>query len=56
MDDAVARQHIDLYVNQHSVDVGGQGARAIRELFERAAKAGIIPADHPAPFLEPAAA
>ena len=53
MDDAVARQHIDLYVNQHSVDVGEQGERAIRELFDRAARAGIIPADHPAPFLEP---
>ena len=55
MDDAVARQHIDLYVNQHSVDVGEQGERAIRELFERAAQAGNIPAAHPAPFLEPAA-
>jgi 1,4-dihydroxy-6-naphthoate synthase len=55
MDDAVAKQHIDLYVNQHSVDVGEQGERAIRELFDRAAKAGIIPADHPALFLEPAA-
>ncbi len=55
MDDAVARQHIDLYVNRHSVDVGEEGERAIRELFARAAAAGIIPAEHPAPFLEPAA-
>jgi 1,4-dihydroxy-6-naphthoate synthase len=53
MDDAVARQHIDLYVNRHSVDVGDEGERAIRELFQRAARAGIIPADGPAPFLEP---
>jgi 1,4-dihydroxy-6-naphthoate synthase len=56
MDDAVAKQHIDLYVNRHSVDVGDEGERAIRELFERAAQAGIIPADHPAPFLETVAA
>jgi 1,4-dihydroxy-6-naphthoate synthase len=54
MDDAVARQHIDLYVNPFSVDVGDPGERAIRELFQRAARAGIIPADYPAPFLEPA--
>jgi 1,4-dihydroxy-6-naphthoate synthase len=52
MDDTVAKQHIDLYVNPFSVDVGDQGERAIRELFDRAAQAGIIPADHPAPFLE----
>ena len=54
MDDDVARQHIALYVNPFSVDVGDPGERAIRELFERAARAGIIPADHPAPFLEAA--
>lgn len=54
MDDAVARQHIGLYVNRHSVDVGDEGERAIRELFHRAARGGIIPAGHPAPFLEPA--
>lgn len=56
MDDAIAAQHIGLYVNQHSVDVGDEGERAIRELFNRAARAGIIPADHPAPFLEPVTA
>ncbi|HEX6036677.1 1,4-dihydroxy-6-naphthoate synthase [Longimicrobium sp.] len=51
MDDAVTQQHIDLYVNEHSVDVGDQGERAIRELFARAAAVGIVPSDHPAPFL-----
>ncbi|HEX2209999.1 MAG TPA: 1,4-dihydroxy-6-naphthoate synthase [Longimicrobium sp.] len=56
MDDAIAAQHIGLYVNQHSVDVGDEGERAIRELFDRAARAGIIPADHPPPFLEPVTA
>ncbi len=52
MDDAVTQQHIDLYVNRFSVDVGDQGERAIRELFARAAAVGIVPADHPAPFLD----
>jgi 1,4-dihydroxy-6-naphthoate synthase len=51
MDDAVTQQHIDLYVNPFSVDVGDEGERAIRELFARAAAVGIVPADHPAPFL-----
>lgn len=50
MDDEVARRHIDLYVNDFSVDVGDEGARAVRELFARAAAAGIVPADHPPPF------
>ncbi len=56
MDDAVTQQHIDLYVNGFSVDVGDEGERAIRELFARAAAVGIVPADHPAPFLDPAPA
>lgn len=51
MDDAVTQQHIDLYVNEHSVDVADEGERAIRELFARAAAVGIVPSDHPAPFL-----
>jgi 1,4-dihydroxy-6-naphthoate synthase len=52
MDDAVTQQHIDLYVNRFSADVGDEGERAVRELFARAAAEGIVPADHPAPFLD----
>jgi 1,4-dihydroxy-6-naphthoate synthase len=52
MDDTVARQHIDLYVNRFSVDLGDEGAGAVRELFSRAAQAGILAADIPAPFLD----
>ncbi|HEU0016587.1 MAG TPA: 1,4-dihydroxy-6-naphthoate synthase [Longimicrobium sp.] len=52
MDDDVARQHIDLYVNRFSVDVGDEGERAVAELFARAAAAGIVPAGHPPPFLD----
>jgi 1,4-dihydroxy-6-naphthoate synthase len=51
MDDAVAQQHIDLYVNDFSVDVEADGERAIRELFRRAADAGLLADDYPAPFL-----
>jgi 1,4-dihydroxy-6-naphthoate synthase len=52
MDDAVTQQHIDLYVNQFSADVGFDGERAIRELFARARAAGVIADDVPSPFLD----
>jgi 1,4-dihydroxy-6-naphthoate synthase len=55
MDDEVARRHIALYVNAFSVDVGTEGEGAVRELFRRAAEVGIVPAEHPAPFLDPPA-
>ncbi|HKP77411.1 MAG TPA: MqnA/MqnD/SBP family protein, partial [Longimicrobiaceae bacterium] len=51
MDEAVQRQHIDLYVNRFTADVGEEGERAIHELFARARAAGIIADDVPAPFL-----
>ena len=37
MDPAVMRQHIDLYVNDFSVDIGEEGERAIEEVLRRAA-------------------
>ena len=43
MSEDVMYQHIDLYVNQYSVDLGAEGRRAIELLFERARAAGIIP-------------
>lgn len=42
MDEAVMRAHIDLYVNGYSEDIGDDGLAAIRELFDRAAAAGIL--------------
>jgi 1,4-dihydroxy-6-naphthoate synthase len=51
MDEAVQRQHIDLYVNRFTADLGDEGERAIHELFARARAAGIIAADVPSPFL-----
>ena len=41
MSEEVMRQHIDLYVNEYSVDLGPDGRRAVEVLFERAAAAGI---------------
>jgi 1,4-dihydroxy-6-naphthoate synthase len=43
MSEEVMYQHIDLYVNQYSVDLGEEGRRAVEMLFERAAAAGVIP-------------
>lgn len=43
MSDDVMRKHIALYVNQFSDDVGEEGLAAVRELFDRAHAARIIP-------------
>lgn len=43
MDDNVLQQHIDLYVNQHTLDYGPDGEAAIRYLLMRAESEGIIP-------------
>jgi 1,4-dihydroxy-6-naphthoate synthase len=42
MDEAVMYQHIDLYVNRYSVDLGADGRRAVELLFARAASAGVV--------------
>lgn len=42
MDETVMQKHIDLYVNKFSVELGTQGQNAVKTLFERARKAGII--------------
>jgi 1,4-dihydroxy-6-naphthoate synthase len=44
MSDDVMRQHIDLYVNQYSIDLGPDGRRAVDLLFERAAASAVIAA------------
>jgi len=43
MSEEVMYRHIDLYVNEYSVDLGPEGRRAVEILFERAGAAGIIP-------------
>lgn len=39
----VMRKHIALYVNEYSDDLGERGEAAVRELFKRAAQAGVSP-------------
>jgi 1,4-dihydroxy-6-naphthoate synthase len=43
MSEDVMYQHIDLYVNDYSVDLGREGRRAVEVLFERAKAVGVIP-------------
>jgi len=43
MNEEVMYQHIDLYVNEYSVDLGSEGRRAVDVLFDRARRAGILP-------------
>ncbi len=42
MDIAVVQQHIGLYVNDFSIDLGEKGKAAIRHLFDTAIKTGLI--------------
>jgi 1,4-dihydroxy-6-naphthoate synthase len=44
MSEEVMYQHIDLYVNEYSVELGASGKRAVELLFSRAAESGLIPA------------
>ena len=43
MSEDVMYQHIDLYVNEYSVDLGRDGRRAVEVLFDRAKTVGAIP-------------
>lgn len=44
--DDVLMQHVDLYVNDWTVDLGETGTLALQELSARARKAGIVRDDH----------
>ncbi len=43
LSDEVINKHIDLYVNDYSLDIGQDGEKAVKELLSRAEDAGIIP-------------
>ncbi len=43
MSDRVIRQHIELYVNEFSTDVGEEGQRAVETLIVKARKKGLLP-------------
>jgi 1,4-dihydroxy-6-naphthoate synthase len=51
MSEDVMYKHIDLYVNEYSIDLGAEGRRAVELLFERAAATGIIPSAASSLFL-----
>lgn len=42
MEDVVIQQHIKLYVNQYSLDLGIEGRKAVKYLFDSAIEKGII--------------
>ncbi len=43
MDESVMRSHIDLYVNEFSLDLGQEGMNAVRRLFAEAERRGVFP-------------
>ena len=43
MDETVMQKHIDLYVNDLTLDLGDEGTAAVRRLFAEAEKHGIFP-------------
>jgi 1,4-dihydroxy-6-naphthoate synthase len=44
MSEEVMYKHIDLYVNEYSIDLAAEGRRAVALLFEKARAIGIVPA------------
>jgi len=55
MDPALADKFIGMYVNRWTLDYGEQGRRAVRELLERGADAGLVPSSVAVEFLSDAA-
>lgn len=51
MSEDVMYRHIDLYVNQYSIDLGPEGRRAVETLFDRARASAIVPAAGASLFL-----
>ncbi|GAB4420786.1 MAG: 1,4-dihydroxy-6-naphthoate synthase [Thermodesulfovibrionales bacterium] len=47
LEDAVIEQHINLYVNNYTVDSGSDGILAVEELFKRADEAGVFSVHRP---------
>jgi 1,4-dihydroxy-6-naphthoate synthase len=51
MSEDVMYKHIDLYVNEYSVDLGPEGRRAVNMLFDKAAALRLVPASPEPLFL-----
>ena len=47
MEESVMRQHIELYVNEYTTDLGPIGTKAINTLYERALQTGVIQQEMP---------
>jgi len=45
LDDRVIKEHIGLYVNPFSLDLGAEGIAAVREFLERGRQLGVFPRD-----------
>src|SRR5690606_7628875 len=43
MEEDVMYKHIELYVNNYSKDLGGEGRRAIQHMFDKAPYLNLIP-------------
>lgn len=43
MDEELMYKHIELYVNNYTIDLGIEGKKAIKALYEKASSLGIIP-------------
>jgi 5,8-dihydroxy-2-naphthoate synthase len=54
MSEEVMYKHIDLYVNEFSVDLGTEGRRAVDMLFSKAKALGLVPPIRNEIFLSPA--
>ncbi len=52
MEESVVKQHIELYVNKYSVDLGNEGRNAVEFLFQSALDKGIIEKIHAKIFVE----
>ncbi len=52
LSEEVCRQHIGLYVNQQSVDIGEQGRRAVELLLQRGIDVGLLPRLKRSPWIE----
>ena len=43
IDEKVVQEHIGLYVNEYSIELGGEGMQAVATFLERGRKVGILP-------------
>jgi len=53
LEDSVINKHINLYVNDYSIDIGDDGVMAVRELFSIAEEKGIIRKSSKPLFMQP---